>query len=377
MACWEKGACWWNTRSERIQWQQIDSGMVWLISCHDHVCRTGGICRKWRSMALMDFFDLWRRRKLDMSLLINCWSYGDLLLLLRLPSLMLFWVRYHGWSSCIDCWRRRISTALEASRTSLCLSKQNLLSACQQRCCLKFSFLCSVSCMSLQTYIPALYHKVKLLQNQALHDHFPSLTKSLESTSSSNQISLLHCPNPYHPVSFTTDMWTGSDHESYICLTAHWFTPDWQLQHALLDIVLCTDRHTGENLIEWIKQVLHANDLCVWSILLCFCFAWFLIDCSLFAASWCWSSDSWSWCWRDESSAIERDPWLSMFWSWTRSERQCWSWLPRFRSHFYQGFQRGFNNQILQQPLSRVARRSSKGVSVFFRLCQASSLSSL
>ena len=58
-------------------------------------------------------------------------------------------------------------------------------------------------------------------------------------------------------------MWTGPDHESYICLTVHWFAPDWQLQHALLDIFLCTDRHTGENLVEWIKQVLRANDICV------------------------------------------------------------------------------------------------------------------
>ena len=68
-----------------------------------------------------------------------------------------------------------------------------------------------------------------------------------------------------------------------------------------------------------------------------FCFAWFLIDCSFFlffAASWRWSSDSWSWRWRDESSATKRYPWLSMLWSWTRSHRQCWSRLPRFRSMF-------------------------------------------
>ena len=126
-------------------------------------------------------------------------------------------------------------------------------------------------CMSLQTYIPALYHKVKLLQKQALHDQFPSLASG---SSSSNQISILSCPNPHHPVSLTTDMWTGPDHESYICLTVHWFDPHWQLHHALLDILLCTDRHTGENLVEWIKQVLHANDLCVCSSnRSCFCFA--------------------------------------------------------------------------------------------------------
>jgi hypothetical protein len=123
----------------------------------------------------------------------------------------------------------------------------------------------------VQTYIPALYHKVKLLQKQALHDPFPS---TITSVSSSNQSvhSILQCPNPFHPVSFTTDMWTGPDHESYICLTAHWLTPDWQLHHALLDIVLCTDRHTGENLVEWIQQVLRANDISVRS-------AFRLFDC--------------------------------------------------------------------------------------------------
>ena len=170
------------------------------------------------------------------------------------------WFQYHWWSSCFDCWKWRVSTASEDSRASLCLSKQNLLSACKQLCYIRLAFLSSVSCRALQTFIPALYHKVKLLQKQALHDHFPSLTNRLASGSSSNQSSILSCPNPHHPVSFTTDMWTGPDHESYICLTAHWLTPDWQLHHALLDILLCTDRHTGENLVEWIKQVLRAND---------------------------------------------------------------------------------------------------------------------
>ena len=127
----------------------------------------------------------------------------------------------------------------------------------------KASAILEFCVMSLQTYIPALYDKVKLLQKQALHDHFPSLTKSLASVSSSNQSAFLPCPNPRHPLSFTTDMWTGPDHESYICITAHWLAPDWQLHHALLDILLCTDRHTGENMVEWIKQVLRANDLCV------------------------------------------------------------------------------------------------------------------
>ena len=242
---------------------------------------------------------------------------------------------------------------------------------------LKFSFLSSVSCMSLQTYIPALYHKVKLLQKQALHDQFPSLARVSNRHLLPTRV--LCCPAPILTILFRSQLTCGLDPTmsptSALLLTGS--TPHWQLHHALLDILLCTDRHTGENLVEWIKQVLHANDLCVWSIDPAFALLDFSLTvlCFFVAASWCWSSDSWSWCWCDESSAIERDPWLSMLWSWTRSHRQCWSWLSHFRSDLHQGFQRGFDHPILHQPLSQVARRSSKGVSLCLSwLCQASSV---
>ena len=104
--------------------------------------------------------------------------------------------------------------------------------------------------------------KSNCFRNRLCMITFPPRSRS----SNQSESSILPCPNPYHPISFTTDMWTGPDHESYICLTAHWFDSHWQLQHALLDILLCTDRHTGENLVEWIKQVSRANDLFVCSI---------------------------------------------------------------------------------------------------------------
>ena len=93
---------------------------------------------------------------------------------------------------------------------------------------------------------------------------------------------------------------------------------------------------------------------------------WFCFDhgdcffLSFVAAPWCWSADSWSWCWRDESSTTERDPWLSMLWSWTRSYRPCWPWLPYFRFDFHESVQLGVDHPILPQPLSQVARRSGR-----------------
>ena len=34
-------------------------------------------------------------------------------------------------------------------------------------------------------------------------------------------------------------------------------------KRVLLDIYVCTDRHTGENLCDWIKQVLNDNQISV------------------------------------------------------------------------------------------------------------------
>jgi hypothetical protein len=73
--------------------------------------------------------------------------------------------------------------------------------------------------------------------------------------------SVLPVLNPLHPLSTTTDLWRGKDRETYICLTGHYFGTDWTFRGILLDIYLCTDRHFGENLCEWIKQVL--NDNCI------------------------------------------------------------------------------------------------------------------
>ena len=92
----------------------------------------------------------------------------------------------------------------------------------------------SAACLSRRIYLRC--NKVKLLHKQALHDQFPSLTNHI-SLSSSNQSSIF--PAPILTILFRSrlDMWTGPDHESYICLTVTG-SPYWKLQHALLDILL-------------------------------------------------------------------------------------------------------------------------------------------
>ena len=114
----------------------------------------------------------------------------------------------------------------------------------------------------MQTYIPDLASKGNELLKQSLHDDpsveiFPSSSSALSLPAhSESQAYIIPCPNPHHPLSFTGDGWTGADHESYICVTAHWLDLDWEMRYVLLDVILCTDTHTGENLKEWMLQEL-------------------------------------------------------------------------------------------------------------------------
>lgn len=123
--------------------------------------------------------------------------------------------------------------------------------------------------MMFQTYIPDLYWKVKQFQHSLLHDECESKIdwSDLEATFRYS-VSDLPCLNPLHPMSLTTDLYTGRDHETYICLTAHFFDAEWNMKRFLLDIFLCTDRHTGENISDWIKQVLSENNISVRCLML-------------------------------------------------------------------------------------------------------------
>lgn len=113
-----------------------------------------------------------------------------------------------------------------------------------------------------------MYWKAKELQKKLLHDSSVSISSDDAASSSSlpassSSSSEFTCPNPHHPFSLTSDLWTGPDRESYICLTLHFLDDDWVFRTLLLDIYLCTDRHLAQNLYEWIKQILLDNDLFV------------------------------------------------------------------------------------------------------------------
>ena len=114
----------------------------------------------------------------------------------------------------------------------------------------------------VQVVFPDLYDKMKSIQMASFHHsspHFESVSVPVGSSFVSPGV----CLNPQNPISFTTDMWSGPDHEFYICLTVHWIDSQWNLHHALLDIYLCTDKHTGENLCGWMKDIWKGNDVCV------------------------------------------------------------------------------------------------------------------
>jgi hypothetical protein len=146
-----------------------------------------------------------------------------------------------------------------------------------------------------QVVFPNLYDQAKSFQRLLLHGSVPltdgaseALGPVFASAPAAARISSLTCSNPVHPIAFTTDMWSGPDHESYICLTAHWIDKNWILNHALLDIYVCTDRHTGDNIADWLKQIWADNEIsvcllsdCALSALLVFC-CWHLF----------WASDS-------------------------------------------------------------------------------------
>ena len=126
-----------------------------------------------------------------------------------------------------------------------------------------------------------LYDDVSL--SNASWDSLPSVVDSASGITMSP-------PNPYHPIACTTDTWSGPDRAGYICLTAHWLDDDFFMKQALLDIRLCTDHHTGENLRDWIWDLLRRTGInvtiisssgseCPLSFILCLCFFCFqLLD---------------------------------------------------------------------------------------------------
>jgi hypothetical protein len=55
-------------------------------------------------------------------------------------------------------------------------------------------------------------------------------------------------------ISFTTDHWTSLANESYMTVTAHYIDLQWELQSAVLQTVLMSERHTGENIATRLQE---------------------------------------------------------------------------------------------------------------------------
>ena len=49
-------------------------------------------------------------------------------------------------------------------------------------------------------------------------------------------------------ISFALDVWTSPNVYSFLAITAHWITKDWELKDTLIDFVDLSDSHSGENL---------------------------------------------------------------------------------------------------------------------------------
>jgi len=49
-------------------------------------------------------------------------------------------------------------------------------------------------------------------------------------------------------VAFTTDLWTSLQNIAYMCVTAHWINPVWELESAILQTRETPERHTGQNI---------------------------------------------------------------------------------------------------------------------------------
>ena len=57
-------------------------------------------------------------------------------------------------------------------------------------------------------------------------------------------------------VALTTDCWTSRNNASYIGLTIHFLTPDWQLEHFVLENKELPINHTADNLVEALGECL-------------------------------------------------------------------------------------------------------------------------
>ncbi|CAI5481561.1 unnamed protein product [Closterium sp. Yama58-4] len=66
---------------------------------------------------------------------------------------------------------------------------------------------------------------------------------------------------PLFRVCFTTDIWSSVTKRSYMVVTAHWISPDWQLRQATLDFGEMSAGHTGADIAKRFEEVVTAWNL--------------------------------------------------------------------------------------------------------------------
>ena len=54
----------------------------------------------------------------------------------------------------------------------------------------------------------------------------------------------------------TTDLWTSAADHPYLSLTVHFISTNWELKSCCLDTVPLLSDHTGQNIVETLKDVL-------------------------------------------------------------------------------------------------------------------------
>ena len=60
---------------------------------------------------------------------------------------------------------------------------------------------------------------------------------------------------------FTADMWTATNGIAFLSLTMHYIDGSWELKNFLLDVILMSVCHTGENMADAIMAIFCEFDL--------------------------------------------------------------------------------------------------------------------
>ena len=62
-------------------------------------------------------------------------------------------------------------------------------------------------------------------------------------------------------VSITSDMWTSLANDAYVSLTTHFISDEWKKESVSLGTLPVTERHTGDNILLWIEEMLRKFDI--------------------------------------------------------------------------------------------------------------------